>query len=97
MRWAGNVRKWRHERGEFKWPNSLLYKKLVAKLNQELFSFQILFLHQVEDIEVTIADHIQRVLKPNFGAAWDEVGDEFEKEETFTLSTVKTLEGEEVA
>ncbi|KAJ6668344.1 hypothetical protein lerEdw1_015721 [Lerista edwardsae] len=46
----------------------------------------------VEDIEVTIADHIQRVLKPNFGAAWDEVGDEFEKEETFTLSTVKTLE-----
>nr|XP_028573294.1 coatomer subunit gamma-1-like [Podarcis muralis] len=47
---------------------------------------------QLEDIEVTIADHIQRVLKPNFGAAWEEVGDEFEKEETFTLSTVKTLE-----
>uniref|UniRef100_A0ACB8EHU1 Coatomer subunit gamma-1 n=1 Tax=Sphaerodactylus townsendi TaxID=933632 RepID=A0ACB8EHU1_9SAUR len=46
----------------------------------------------LEDIEVTIADHIQRVLKPNFGAAWDEVSDEFEKEETFTLSTVKTLE-----
>ncbi|KAF7249799.1 Coatomer subunit gamma-1, partial [Varanus komodoensis] len=46
----------------------------------------------LEDIEVTIADHIQRVLKPNFGAAWEEVGDEFEKEETFTLSTVKTLE-----
>uniref|UniRef100_A0A803SLK0 Coatomer subunit gamma n=1 Tax=Anolis carolinensis TaxID=28377 RepID=A0A803SLK0_ANOCA len=46
----------------------------------------------LEDIEVTIADHIQRVLKPNFAAAWEEVGDEFEKEETFTLSTVKTLE-----
>ncbi|XP_015677627.1 coatomer subunit gamma-1 [Protobothrops mucrosquamatus] len=46
----------------------------------------------LEDLEVTIADHIQRVLKPNFGAAWEEVGDEFEKEETFTLSTVKTLE-----
>uniref|UniRef100_A0A8C5F2A2 Coatomer subunit gamma n=1 Tax=Gopherus evgoodei TaxID=1825980 RepID=A0A8C5F2A2_9SAUR len=46
----------------------------------------------LEDIEVTVADHIQRVLKPNFGAAWDEVGDEFEKEETFTLSTIKTLE-----
>lgn len=40
-----------------------------------------------------MADHIQRVLKPNFGAAWDEVGDEFEKEETFTLSAFKTLEG----
>uniref|UniRef100_A0A8B9ZFC6 Coatomer subunit gamma n=1 Tax=Anas platyrhynchos TaxID=8839 RepID=A0A8B9ZFC6_ANAPL len=34
----------------------------------------------LEDLEVTVADHIQRVLKPNFGAAWDEVGDEFEKE-----------------
>ncbi|ETE65302.1 Coatomer subunit gamma [Ophiophagus hannah] len=46
----------------------------------------------LEDLEVTVADHIQRVLKPNFAAAWEEVGDEFEKEETFTLSTVKTLE-----
>ena len=32
-------------------------------------------------------------MKLNFEAAWDEVGDEFEKEETFTLSTIKTLEG----
>ncbi|KAJ1110930.1 hypothetical protein NDU88_008276 [Pleurodeles waltl] len=46
----------------------------------------------LEDIEVTVADHIQKVLKPNFGAAWDETGDEFEKEETFTLSSIKTLE-----
>ncbi|XP_069822848.1 coatomer subunit gamma-1 isoform X1 [Dendropsophus ebraccatus] len=46
----------------------------------------------LEDIEVTVVDHIQKVLKPNFGAAWDEVGDEFEKEETFNLSTIKTLE-----
>ncbi|XP_033721420.1 coatomer subunit gamma-1 isoform X1 [Tursiops truncatus] len=46
----------------------------------------------LEDLEVTIADHIQKVMKLNFEAAWDEVGDEFEKEETFTLSTIKTLE-----
>ncbi|KAM4650953.1 coatomer subunit gamma-1 [Discoglossus pictus] len=46
----------------------------------------------LEDIEVTVADHIQKVLKPNFSAAWDEVGDDFEKEETFNLSTIKTLE-----
>ncbi|XP_030062260.1 coatomer subunit gamma-1 [Microcaecilia unicolor] len=46
----------------------------------------------LEDIEVTVADHIQKVLKPNFSAAWDEVGDEYEKEETFTLSSIKTLE-----
>lgn len=48
---------------------------------------------QLEDLEVTVADHIQKVMKLNFEAAWDEVGDEFEKEETFTLSTIKTLEG----
>lgn len=48
---------------------------------------------QLEDLEVTVADHIQKVLKPNFGAAWEEVGDEFEKEETFALASVRTLEG----
>ncbi|XP_071985331.1 coatomer subunit gamma-1 isoform X1 [Engystomops pustulosus] len=46
----------------------------------------------LEDVEVTVVDHIQKVLKPNFGAAWDEVGDDYEKEETFNLSTIKTLE-----
>lgn len=50
-------------------------------------------LHQLEDLEVTVADHIQKVLKPNFGAAWEEVGDEFEKEETFALASVRTLDG----
>uniref|UniRef100_A0A3B3H4K7 Coatomer subunit gamma n=1 Tax=Oryzias latipes TaxID=8090 RepID=A0A3B3H4K7_ORYLA len=47
----------------------------------------------LEDLEVTVADHIQKVLKPNFGAAWEEVGDEFEKEETFALASVRTLDG----
>uniref|UniRef100_A0A673H7J1 Coatomer subunit gamma n=1 Tax=Sinocyclocheilus rhinocerous TaxID=307959 RepID=A0A673H7J1_9TELE len=46
----------------------------------------------LEDLEVTVADHIQKVLKPNFGAAWEEIGDEFEKEETFALATVRTLD-----
>ncbi|XP_077132650.1 coatomer subunit gamma-1 isoform X1 [Ranitomeya variabilis] len=46
----------------------------------------------LEDVEVTVVDHIQKVLKPNFSAAWDEVGGEYEKEETFNLSTIKTLE-----
>uniref|UniRef100_A0A8C7ZA84 Coatomer subunit gamma n=1 Tax=Oryzias sinensis TaxID=183150 RepID=A0A8C7ZA84_9TELE len=46
----------------------------------------------LEDLEVTVADHIQKVLKPNFGAAWEEVGDEFEKEETFALASVRTLD-----
>lgn len=43
---------------------------------------------------MTVSDHIQKVLQPNFAAAWEEVGDTFEKEETFVLSSTKTLEGE---
>ncbi|KAM9389574.1 coatomer subunit gamma-2 [Phaethornis superciliosus] len=46
----------------------------------------------LEDLEVTVSDHIQKVLKPNFAAAWEEVGEDFEKEETFALSSIKTLD-----
>uniref|UniRef100_UPI00398E660E coatomer subunit gamma-1 n=1 Tax=Pristiophorus japonicus TaxID=55135 RepID=UPI00398E660E len=46
----------------------------------------------LEDVEITVADHIQKVLKPNFSAAWEEVGGDFEKEETFALSSMKTLD-----
>ncbi|XP_051889481.1 coatomer subunit gamma-2 isoform X5 [Pristis pectinata] len=45
----------------------------------------------LEDMEVTICDHIQKILKPNFAVAWEEV-DEFQKEEAFALSSVKTLD-----
>jgi coatomer protein complex subunit gamma len=44
-----------------------------------------------------VSDHIQKILKPNFAAAWEEVGDAFEKEETFALSSTKTLEGKNFA
>lgn len=43
---------------------------------------------------MTVSDHIQKVMKPNFAAAWEEVGDTFEKQETFALSSTKTLQGE---
>lgn len=46
---------------------------------------------------MTVSDHIQKVLKPNFAAAWEEVGDDFEKEETFALSSIKTLDGEMIS
>ncbi|XP_048409894.1 coatomer subunit gamma-2 isoform X1 [Stegostoma tigrinum] len=46
----------------------------------------------LEDLEVTVSDHMQKVLKPNFIAAWDKIGDKFQKEETFALSSVKTLD-----
>jgi coatomer protein complex subunit gamma len=47
----------------------------------------------LEDVEVAVADHVQRVMKPNFGASWEEIGPENELEDTFALSTVKSLEG----
>ncbi|XP_026544520.1 coatomer subunit gamma-2-like [Notechis scutatus] len=46
----------------------------------------------LEDLELVLSDHVQRILKPNFAAAWEEVGDDYEKEETFALSTIKSLE-----
>ncbi|KAK2173712.1 hypothetical protein NP493_854g00017 [Ridgeia piscesae] len=45
----------------------------------------------LEDVELLVADHVQKVMKPNFAASWDEVAEENELEDTFALSTMKTL------
>ena len=45
----------------------------------------------MEDIEISVADYVQRVMKGNFGAAWDELGPENELEDTYSLP-FKTLE-----
>lgn len=42
--------------------------------------------YALEAVEVDVADHVQRVLKPNFGASWEEVGNGNELEDTFALS-----------
>lgn len=42
--------------------------------------------YELESVEVQVADHVQRVLKPNFSASWEEVGSENELEETYALS-----------
>ena len=44
-------------------------------------------------MEVAVGDHVQKVMKPNFGASWEEVGPDNELEDTYALSTMKTLEG----
>lgn len=46
----------------------------------------------LEDLEVSIADHVQRILKPNFGACWDEMGPSNELEDTYALTATKTIE-----
>lgn len=78
--------------------NQFMFLKNKQKKNRKIISghssLDLAFSSQLEDLEVTVADHIQKVLKPNFGAAWEEIGDEFEKEETFALATVRTLDGQ---
>ena len=48
---------------------------------------------QLEDVELTVSDHMQKVLKPNFAAAWEEIGDSNELEDTYGLSSMKSVEG----
>lgn len=42
--------------------------------------------YALETVEIDVADHVQRVMKPNFAASWEEVGAENELEDTFALS-----------
>lgn len=46
----------------------------------------------LENIDVVVADHVQRVMKPNFAASWEEIGDENQVEETFALSSMKDIQ-----
>jgi coatomer subunit gamma len=46
----------------------------------------------LEDVEVTVSDHVQKVLKTNWSASWEEIGAENELEDTYTLP-IATLEG----
>jgi coatomer protein complex subunit gamma len=42
---------------------------------------------------VVVADHVQKVLKTNFAASWEEIGDEHELKDTYALSQMKSLGG----
>lgn len=46
----------------------------------------------LEDMEITVADFVQRAMKANFAAAWEELGATNELEDTYVLSSMKTLE-----
>jgi len=48
--------------------------------------------YQLEDIDISVADYVQRVMKGNFSSAWEELGAENELEDTYSLATMKTLE-----
>lgn len=45
----------------------------------------------LEDLDILLSDHIQKILKPNFNAAWEEVTAKNELEDTYAFN-IKTLE-----
>ncbi|VDN14282.1 unnamed protein product [Dibothriocephalus latus] len=45
----------------------------------------------MEDLTISVADHIQRVLKSNFAAAWQEFDADSEVEETYFLTKFPTI------
>ncbi|KAK2553926.1 Coatomer subunit gamma-2 [Acropora cervicornis] len=46
----------------------------------------------LEDVDVLVADHVSRVHKTNFLASWEEIGDEFEMQDTYALTQMSSLE-----
>lgn len=46
----------------------------------------------LEDVDLLVADYMQRIMKPNFMTAWDEMNPDCEVEETYSLSNFKTIE-----
>ena len=48
---------------------------------------------QLENVDVVVADHVQRVMKGNFAASWEEVGEENQVEEAFALNSMKNIPG----
>jgi len=48
--------------------------------------------YQVEDVELIISDYMQHTYIMNFQEKWDQLGDEFEVVETYSLNTAKTLQ-----
>merc|ERR1711881_150271 len=48
--------------------------------------------YPLEEVELAVADHVQRIIKPNFQAAWDELDELDENKGTYELGDIKTLE-----
>ncbi|VDN02569.1 unnamed protein product [Thelazia callipaeda] len=46
----------------------------------------------LEDVEITVADHVQPIARANFAVSWEQIGNEYENEDTYVLSTVHTLQ-----
>jgi coatomer protein complex subunit gamma len=48
--------------------------------------------YQLEDVEITTSDYVAPVLVPDFQTAWEKMGEDCQVVETYSLSTLKTLQ-----
>lgn len=48
--------------------------------------------YTLEDLSLDLSDHVQRCLKANFSGSWEELSEEEEAQETYSLDKCKTLE-----
>ena len=48
--------------------------------------------YSLEDVDLLVADYMQKIMKPNFMTAWEEMSADCEVEETYSLSNFKTIE-----
>lgn len=63
-----------------------------VRYNESLLS--LLTSMQLEELELSVAEHMQKVQKANFAAAWaDERPGIQQTEDTYALSTVNTIQG----
>ncbi|KAK4336637.1 hypothetical protein RND71_043749 [Anisodus tanguticus] len=48
--------------------------------------------YPLEDFEVSLADYMQRITKNNFTATWEQLGEDTEVQETYSLSAYTSIE-----
>ena len=65
---------------------------LELNLSNDLFLLRYSDEYVLEDVDLLVADYMQRIMKPNFMTAWDEMNPDCEVEETYALSNFKTIE-----
>lgn len=47
--------------------------------------------YTLEDLEISVSDHVSKAQRSNFAAAWEELGPSSELEDTFALTSLSTL------
>ena len=64
--------------------NSLINLSIRAKEHIPAFI-------QLEDLEISVSDHVSKAQRSNFAAAWEELGPSSELEDTFALTSLSSL------